>query len=242
MRKYLAFDIEIAKVIPKEETDWKAHRPLGITCAAAMASDGRQWLWYAERLNEFQSVMNMGAVQKMVIDLEHLVSQGYTILTWNGLSFDFDILSEESKAFGSCSQMALNHVDMMFHFFCAKGYPLGLDAASKGMGLPGKPDDMDGVKAPILWGQKEYNKVLSYVTQDVRNTLALALLVEDKGELNWTSRSGNAMSWSCQKWALVKEAKTLPEPDTSWITDPWERSKFHEWTSRVNVLRSSILI
>lgn len=58
MRKYLAFDIEIAKVIPEEETDWIAHRPLGITCAAAMASDGRQWLWYAERLNEFQSAMS----------------------------------------------------------------------------------------------------------------------------------------------------------------------------------------
>ena len=38
-----------------------------------------------------------------------------------------------------CSRVALNHIDLMFHFFCEKGYPLGLDAAAKGMGLPGKP-------------------------------------------------------------------------------------------------------
>jgi hypothetical protein len=31
--KYLAFDLEIAREILEGETDWKAHRPLGITCA-----------------------------------------------------------------------------------------------------------------------------------------------------------------------------------------------------------------
>ena len=227
--KYLAFDIEIAKILPEEETDWKAHKPLGITCAAAISSDGRQWLWRANKADEFRPTMSNSETSSIVFALDALVKEEYTILTWNGLGFDFDILMEESGAI-ECKRLALDHIDMMFHFFCSKGYPLGLDAASKGMGLPGKPEGMDGAKAPILWGQKEYTKVLSYVTQDVKNTLALALLVEDKGELNWTSRSGNAMSWPCQKWATVKEAKTLPEPDTSWMTDPWTRSKFYGWT------------
>lgn len=31
--KYLAFDIEIFKPIPKDAPDWKQHRPLGISCA-----------------------------------------------------------------------------------------------------------------------------------------------------------------------------------------------------------------
>lgn len=38
--KYLAFHLEIAKVIPFNQ-DLNAHRPLGITCAAAW--DG-QWI------------------------------------------------------------------------------------------------------------------------------------------------------------------------------------------------------
>jgi hypothetical protein len=35
-RKYLAFDLEIAKVIPDGEGDPKPHRPLGISCAATL--------------------------------------------------------------------------------------------------------------------------------------------------------------------------------------------------------------
>ena len=40
-RKYLAFDLEIAREIP-EGGDWKANRPLGISCAATLASDTGQ--------------------------------------------------------------------------------------------------------------------------------------------------------------------------------------------------------
>lgn len=36
MNTYLAWDIEIAKTIPDGETDWKTHRPLGISCAATI--------------------------------------------------------------------------------------------------------------------------------------------------------------------------------------------------------------
>jgi len=35
-RRYLAFDMETAKVLPPDVTDVLAHRPLGITCAAAV--------------------------------------------------------------------------------------------------------------------------------------------------------------------------------------------------------------
>ena len=32
-RRYLAFDIETAKDVPGVEFNWRAHRPLGISCA-----------------------------------------------------------------------------------------------------------------------------------------------------------------------------------------------------------------
>ena len=230
-KKYLAFDIEIAQMIPEDETDWKAHRPLGITCAAAASSDGGIWNWYAKETDgRFTDRMSKDLCKYMVCDLMALVRKDdYTILTWNGLGFDFDILAEESGMYYQCAELALNHIDLMFHFFCEKGYPLGLDAASKGMGLSGKPEGMDGAKAPVLWAQQEYHTVLDYVTWDVKNTLALALLIEDKGYLEWTARSGNANQWICDKWLTVKEARELPEPDASWMTDPWPRSKFYGW-------------
>ena len=45
-RNYLAFDIEIAKDFP-DFSDWRRHRPLGITCAATLAADEQEpRLWH----------------------------------------------------------------------------------------------------------------------------------------------------------------------------------------------------
>ncbi len=40
MHKYVAFDLETAKIMPDDAGDLKAYRPLGITCAAALSDDG----------------------------------------------------------------------------------------------------------------------------------------------------------------------------------------------------------
>jgi hypothetical protein len=229
MEKYLAFDLEIAQVIPEGETDWKALRPLGITCAAAASSDGGLWNWWANDRGKFTDKMSQSQCHQLVEDLQWL-SVYYQILTWNGLRFDFDILEEESqRQQGYCKELALNHIDMMFHFHCAKGYPLGLNAAAKGMGLPGKPEGMDGAKAPKLW-PTDPHRVMAYCSLDAKNTLALAEAVEAAGRLNWTARSGRPNSWDCSKWLTVKEAMALPEPDTAWMSAPWARSKFYDWT------------
>jgi hypothetical protein len=45
----------------------------------------------------------------------------YTIVTWNGTGFDFDILAEESGMLAECKGLAVNHVDMMFHVLCRLG-------------------------------------------------------------------------------------------------------------------------
>jgi len=51
--KYLAFDIETAKEIPGDDFNWRPHRPLGITCAATLASDGGEpLLWYSKTQDE----------------------------------------------------------------------------------------------------------------------------------------------------------------------------------------------
>ena len=110
-----------------------------------------------------------------VVDcLSQMAADGYTMLTWNGLGFDFDILAEESGAFETCKDLALRHVDMMFHVFCDRGFLVALDKAAQWMGLPGKPAGMTGLLAPQFWAQGRYREVLAYVTQDVRIALQVA--------------------------------------------------------------------
>ena len=44
--KFASFDLEIAKVLPPEITDLKAHAPLGIACAAVALSDRPDVLYW----------------------------------------------------------------------------------------------------------------------------------------------------------------------------------------------------
>ena len=233
-RKYLAFDIEIAQKLPEGEGDWKAHRPLGITCAATLSSDtGELQLWHG-LTGDGQPAgrMSQPDLVKMVQYMAAMADDGYTTLTWNGLGFDFDILAEESEMFDRCKQLAfdLDHVDMMFHVFCKLGYPVGLDRSAKGMGLAGKPQGMDGALAPRLWAEGKHQQVLDYVAQDVRTTLELAQTCEERGHLRWITRRGSGKKMGLPSgWLTVREALALPVPDTSWMSNPWPRSKFTGW-------------
>jgi len=227
--KFLAFDLEIFKSIPEGETDWKALRPLGISCAATLASDEpTPILWNSDPLSQ---PMTETECSDLLFYLEDMQASGYTVLTWNGLSFDFDILSEETRLHAACKSLAMNHVDMMFHFFCLKGFPLGLGACAKGCGLAGKTEGMDGAKAPELWQAGEYDKVLEYVGQDVITTLHVAQTVERQKGFDWTAKSGRRNSIRINEWLTVQDALALPELDNSWMSDPWPRSKFTGWMS-----------
>ncbi len=232
-RKYLAFDIEIAQELPEGEQDWKAHRPLGITCAATLAGDTNELvLWHSLTGDHPADRMSRPDITRLVDYLTVQASNGYTILTWNGLGFDFDILAEESGMFAECKRLAfeMDHVDMMFHVFCKLGYPVGLDRAAKGMGLAGKIEGMNGALAPRLWAEGKHQHVLDYVAQDVRTTLELAHTSNHRGYLRWITRRGSGKKMPLPSgWLTVREALALPEPDTSWMSNPWPRSKFTGW-------------
>jgi RNase H-like protein len=231
-RRYLAFDIETAKDVPGDDFNWRPHRPLGISCAATLASDENQpRLWYSKTKDGTPDKrMGRSDVQELLQHLSKTTANGYSVLTWNGLGFDFDILAEESAAAASCKACALAHVDMMFHVFCSLGYPVSLDKAAQGMRLPGKPPGMSGVKAPKLWAEGRFKEVLEYVGQDVRTAMQLAQSCEQRKKLEWITRKGTKSSMPLPKgWLNVKEALKLPEPDTSWMSAPLPRSDFITW-------------
>ena len=232
-RQYLAFDIEIAKMIPERSNDWNPYRPLGISCAATLTSNRSCHLWYGKTpTGDIADKMSREEVVKVVEHLGTEVESGKTILTWNGLGFDFNILAEESGLHDICKELALNHVDMMFHILCEQGYPLSLDKAAKGMGLPGKPKGMRGELAPELWLDGRKQEVLDYVTRDVETTLLLAQEVEKKRRLHWVSDRGYHQLLSLPKgWFTVREALELPQPVSTWMSNPWPRNKFTGWLS-----------
>jgi predicted PolB exonuclease-like 3'-5' exonuclease len=159
-----------------------------------------------------------------------MVADGYTLLTWNGLGFDLDVLAEEADAHQQCRTLALNHVDMMFHVFCDRGFPVALDKAAHGLGIPGKQAGMSGVLAPQLWAQGRYQEVIDYVSQDVRIALQIAVMCEGRRRFDWITRRGTTSSMELPRgWLSVQDALRLPEPDTSWMNNPIPRKDFIRW-------------
>lgn len=231
-RRYLAFDLEIAALLPEGCTDWKEYRPLGITCAAMAWQDGdeiKTQTYCSEGENSFAPRMTVTDCKALVHQLNRAVHKGFTILTWNGLSFDFDVLAEESGMHSDCVYLAQNHVDMMFQVFCEKGFPLALNTAAQGMKVQGKTEGMSGAQAPQMWAEGGYQEVLDYCAQDVKCTLELALAVEKYRRLTWIAKSGRRNLLSVPQWLTVAEALQIPEPDNSWMSNPWPRSRFTEW-------------
>ncbi len=243
-----AFDLEIAASLPDGCKDWREFRPLGITCAACQAD----YLTHpADPLNPYFWVagdvqyperrpMIQHEAATLVSGLMGVIGRGYTIVTWNGLSFDFNVLAEESGMYEECVELALNHVDMMFIVVTLRGHYLGLDKAAKGMGIQGKLKqvtlndgttlkDMTGGKAPSLWREGQYQAVLDYLADDVRSTLELAQAIESQKYIKWTAQSGNKQKLDIPKLYTVKECLELPEFIPKWGSRLVDREDMMEW-------------
>jgi hypothetical protein len=235
MRRFLAFDIETAKVLPEDVTDILAYRPLGIACAAIAASDLPDPLvWYGRDESGHPSgQMTREEAARLVSDLVARRSLGYTLVTWNGLGFDFDVLGEESGHVKECALLAANHVDMLFHVLCSLGHLVSLQKAAEGMRLPGKKAGISGAVAPAMWAARKYDEVLDYCIQDARLVLQLAEACERSRRLAWITRRGSPGQMPLPSgWLTVREARDLPLPDTSWMSDPPSRDRFLRWADR----------
>jgi len=48
--------------------------------------------------------------------------------------------------------------------------------------------------------------------------------------MRWFARSGKLRSMALPKgWLTVEAALGLPFPDTSWMSEPWPRTRFTGW-------------
>lgn len=161
------------------------------------------------------------------------IEAGYSIVTWNGLNFDFIVLADESGLKAECRELARTHVDMMFHFFCLKGFPVSLEKAAEGMKVTPNSKVVSGALAPRLWAEGKYEEILEYVSQDAMTTLELAETCERKGKLSWITGKGSKSTVSLTRgWVSVDKARRLPSPDTSWMDKTMRRASFTDWLEK----------
>ena len=269
MQKLASFDLEIAKALPDKQcpscqsenvlvsnkdamckdcgktgnihdfrSDWKNHRPLGITCAAVYQHVPAHALFISSPVRAWVDYQH--TPQDIVNGLIDLVHNGYTIVGFNSLSFDFDVLAEESGMYKECAELALIHVYLMFIVVTLRGHFLGLDKAAKGANIQGKLhdvtlsngqklDDMSGGKAPGLWKAGEYKAVLDYLADDVRSTLELAEWIEKNKMIRWISERGYEQKIYVPKLYTVRECLELDPILPDWVTNPVERKSMMEW-------------
>lgn len=243
MNRILAFDLEIAKVIPDEAKDWKEYWPLGISCGATLPVDefGQEYsptLWHGQpdKNGLHPPQMTPEECRALARYLEDMAGMGWLVVSWNGLGFDHSLLLTECQNDSYApriKRMARKHCDPAFSMFCALGFMIALDTACRGMGLEGKPEGMDGAMAPKLWAQgpEEQRRVLDYVARDVRILAALHREITEKGYIRWQTRRGVTRTWMLEGHHIptVEEAMQLPIPDTSWMRNQWKREKFTGW-------------
>jgi len=233
--KFASFDIETNKILPEEINDWKEYAPLGIACGA-LAISGYPKVYYWQN----PKGLTKEECQVMVKNLQHISSNGYIPLTWNGAQFDFQVLAQESDMYDECAELALNHVDMMAIITFSKGWYVGLQKICEGTGIKGKLKEvklndgtllteMSGSKAPELWSKCEYSAVLEYLKDDVLQPLELAHHIEKHKKISWLSNSGKKQSLEIPKLLTVKECFKIPEVDNSWMENPPKRKDFIEW-------------
>jgi len=233
--KLVSFDIETASIVSDHDKNWSEQLNLGISCAAIAFSDRDDTISWSGNPQLTQE-----EARQVVQYLNELSSSGYSLVTWNGCAFDFRVLAEESGLVQKAAQLAMSHTDLMMIVTFTKGWFLGLDKALQGAGLSGKLHkvrlsdgtvlkEMDGAKAPLLWAKGEKEAVLNYLEQDVRQLLDLTQVVLQRSKIAWTSNSGRPQSIRLKKLYTVKECFDLPEPDTSWMTNPPSRNQFVKW-------------
>ena len=231
-KQFLALDIETNKPF-QTGADWRDSAPLGIACATACIPDlETPWIWVDKNPDgTYSDQLSVASTKVMVRELEQL-AQIYTLATWNGTGFDWPVIAQESEEVDACRQLALNHVDMMFHLFCVKGYPAGLANACVQMGLPSKTEGVDGAMVGVLWAEGKRQLIIDYCTQDSRITAMLATACQRVNGLQWTSRSGRVQTLQLpQGWLSTRDAMTLALPDTSWMDTPMPRGTFTDWLS-----------
>ena len=253
-RKWLAFDIETVKAAPEDSS---ASYALGVTCVATFKQgDLEPILWHGDFDHDsgrFPSEMTSIEVCRLSnYLLGNVYEDGFSVVGINSLGFDLRVLAEECQdpiVYDNLRGLAMMHFDPAFQMLCERGFMVGMKALGVGLQLSEqKTADMDGQKAVEMWtgSRADQDKVLEYVAQDARTTLAIAEALESKRwswRDSWTRvvyKDRRAIRWLTKKNMIahhhiangllpVSECLKADLPNTDWMENPWSREGSAGW-------------
>lgn len=231
--KLVSFDIETCDVFdlgPGE--DLEKYAPFHVAVAAVVpdGEDGAVWLTNGA---DGRPSNNMTAVtaRELLGHLRALQTSGHALCAWNGASFDLKWIGFAAEDMKTAATIALDLYDPMLQFFNRKGFPVGLDAVAKGMGL-GVTKILKSADAPKLWCKGEHDRVMEYVRSDATITNAAVAAIHRSKAISWITQKGERRQEHIGALKTVREVLAEPEPDQSWMKTPIRRDKFVGWIKK----------
>ena len=241
VKPFVAWDLEVAR-LPRDINNWKADRPLGITCAATYLHNETETeiLTFPHDSSSAQKEWDTIMADYFYSYLMFCAEQGYLVVAFNSTSFDWQVLQDavSEKYKDELEKFTLSHsIDILLPMVFERGYAPGLNAYAEALGVKGKEKGgVTGKDAPRMWAEGKYKEVLSYVKQDAIATgEAWMALVARKNLPPWItkkgyrSKSGYRYDWTGDRILTPIECKDLPEPDIWGNFTPWHREKYLEW-------------
>lgn len=241
--RFIAMDIETAEQAQDDKI-------VPITVASTVTSDGERKAWFshpddekiigmtAKDANEdwanfspdgrLAPTMSQHTAVKLLEYIADKQTQGYAVVAWNGAGFDFKMLGSLAGDNALAGKIVLNMYDPMYQVLSQKGFPIGLSAAQKGLGVQ-QGKTMDGKDAPEAWIKKEFQKVIRYVIGDSEITIAIVQAIVKSGGIKWTTKTGKPSSVVFRKLKTVAECLLDPPVDQSWQTNPINKNKILSW-------------
>jgi len=92
---------------------------------------------------------------------------------------------------------------------------------------------MRGDQAPIEWARGNHQLVIDYVAGDCRITSQVIARIVATRSIRWKTKKG---TWSTEPMLQLRRVRDVlndPPPDTSWMSSPMKREKFHAWLTQL---------
>lgn len=229
MEEFLTFDTELASIIVDDGQDWATKGPFDFSVAATC--DGHEatkvWVSQDERGTPLDR-MTQATALSLLQHLREVQQRGTPVISWNGLGFDLRWLGHAAGDLRLAAEVALDHYDPMFQFFCQRGFPVSLAKVAEGLGVEQKKT-MSGKDAPIAWQAGRHAEVMKYVQGDAQITSKIIRKIQTNGGVRWRTLRGGFQVEPMPSLTRVRDLIKLPTPDQSWMSDPIPKAKFHDW-------------
>jgi uncharacterized protein YprB with RNaseH-like and TPR domain len=168
----------------------------------------------------------------LVSTVAFLLETKATIVTWNGLAFDFKFLADRTSdevTKGRLAWVAMNrHIDIMLDFLTDHGYPTSMQSVAKPLGLSKTWSGAEAAESA------DYVAVLEYCKDDVQ---VLRSIHESGMKQPWLDRltaAGKRTVWVLPREGFrtanecLQTVRALP-PDQGWMSEPFNISGTAVW-------------